>query len=361
MKFCGLAILLAICSLSLAGCSLLPAEETLPQAPVINAYQGEDFTLCYVQRGDLVQTESFNVSYSAVRVEKLSFPVSGILFKDVYVRVGDTVQAGQLLAELDQSNLSEQLRSLEDQAEQLRLSIQQTETSRDLALEEQRIRLSFIEDEEELENAATLEDIERPYAASLTELHDRLRIVNMQLDALEEQRAQRRLVAGIDGTVSYLRSLKDTDLSVEGEHILTISDSSSSMFLLKTEELELFEPGMELKVSMGQDEIPVAVVDPSTLEGVTPEEDTVYLLPTDAAALALEDGDRGTLSLELARQPDCLYINAKAVKSMGNEHFVYYQDENGLRSMKTVVTGFEADGYIQILEGLEQGEAVILR
>ena len=118
---------------------------------------------------------------------------------------------------------------------------------------------------------------------------------------------------------------------------------------------------MELKVSMGQDEIPVAVVDPSTLEGVTPEEDTVYLLPTDAAALALEDGDRGTLSLELARQPDCLYINAKAVKTMGNEHFVYYQDENGLRSMKTVVTGFEADGYIQILEGLEQGEAVILR
>lgn len=130
------------------------------------------------------------------------------------------------------------------------------------------------------------------------------------------------------------------------------------MFLLKTEELELFEPGMELKVSMGQDEIPVAVVDPSTLEGVTPEEDTVYLLPTDAAAWPWRTATGEPSAWNWPASPDCLYINAKAVKTMGNEHFVYYQDENGLRSMKTVVTGFEADGYIQILEGLEQGEAV---
>lgn len=43
------------------------------------------------------------------------------------------------------------------------------------------------------------------------------------------------------------------------------------------------------------------------------------------------------------------------------KRFVYVQDENGLRAMAEVETGFEADGFVEILSGLEEGDAVILK
>ena len=38
-----------------------------------------------------------------------------------------------------------------------------------------------------------------------------------------------------------------------------------------------------------------------------------------------------------------------------------YSDENGLRAMAEVETGFEAGGFVEILSGLEEGDAVILK
>ena len=85
-----------------------------------------------------------------------------------------------------------------------------------------------------------------------------------------------------------------------------------------------------------------------------------YFTPDDAAA-ALADGDRGAVTLELDRREDVLYVNASAVKRMDDKRFVYVQDENGLRAMAEVETGFEAGGFVQILSGLEEGDAVILK
>ena len=78
-------------------------------------------------------------------------------------------------------------------------------------------------------------------------------------------------------------------------------------------------------------------------------------------AAALADGDRGAVTLELDRREDVLYVNASAVKHMDDKRFVYVQDENGLRAMAEVETGFEAGGFVEILSGLEEGDAVILK
>jgi len=354
---CLLVMLLLLC-----GCSLLPVEEELPQAPLINTLRQDNFTLGYVERGDLVRIKRFSATYSAVREERLSFSIGGLIFKDILVRVGDTVTAGDPLIQLDQSNLSDQLTDIENSIDSLHLSIRQLEQDRDLAMEEQEIRLSYL-DEDEQASAASPAEAARSYDKRLRELNDQLHIARMQRETIQAEMEKRVLRAGMDGTISYLRVLRDTDVSSVGEHLVTISDPSSSMFVVKVkeEELPLFTPGMQLSVTVRSDSYPVTVLDPTQLSGAQPQENTVYLLPDEKAALLLESGNSGSLELELDRREDCLYVNAGAVKTMQGQSFVYYQDENGLRSMKTVVTGFETDAYIEIVSGLAQGEAYIIK
>ena len=39
----------------------------------------------------------------------------------------------------------------------------------------------------------------------------------------------------------------------------------------------------------------------------------------------------------------------------------YYQDENGMRALKNVTTGLEANKMIEIVSGLEEGDMVIVK
>ena len=59
------------------GCALLPQEEQLPDAPVLKAFSGDNYTLVAVERGDIVKEETISCSYDAARQELLSFPVGG--------------------------------------------------------------------------------------------------------------------------------------------------------------------------------------------------------------------------------------------------------------------------------------------
>ena len=76
-------------------------------------------------------------------------------------------------------------------------------------------------------------------------------------------------------------------------------------------------------------------------------------------ALDLEDNDRGTLELVLDRREDALLLPEKAVSMMGEKQVVYYLDEEGIRRFREVTTGLAANGQIEILSGLNEGDEVI--
>ena len=55
-----------------------------------------------------------------------------------------------------------------------------------------------------------------------------------------------------------------------------------------------------------------------------------------------------------------LYIERTAIKSMDGKQFVYMQGEDGLRCTQRVTTGREVGSFVEILGGLDEGDAVIL-
>lgn len=344
---------------ALSGCALLPQEQEPPAAPVVQNKSANEFTFCYVQKGDLIKLQNYTASFAAVKEADLSFKVSGLRIDKLFVELGDTVREGQLLAQLESTGLKEELASKQARIDSIQLSIEDTQKAKDLAMEQQRMKISFMEYQKEKEEADTPEEVGRPYDVTLESLQTDLRVAQLDVKAVREKIAEREIVAPFDGAITYIKTLKDTDASSFGDTVLTVSDAQSSMFVISTKETEAFVPGTTYTMQVDQEQYEVTVADPDQVEGADTE-GKVYLTP-ERAAFDLEDGDKGFLTMELGRVDNCLYIDKGAVKTMNGQSFVYVQDENGIRVMKPITTGFDAGTFIQVTSGLEAEEAVILK
>lgn len=360
MKRYGLVILALAC-LSMSSCSLLPEEETFSTAPMVRVYEREAFQLAYAERGDMVLTEKVSCTYMPVQTEVLRYPVGGVYYDETFVEVGDSVVAGQLLSQLQLSGVQDNIENCKRQIEKLNIRLAAVEENRALAIEKQRILMK------ESTAAALneqLESIHEQYDAQKQSLTDELHLTEVQLSEYELQLAQRQLFAGIDGTVTYIRSVQNGDRSVEGDRFITIADASMSLFRADTDLWELFEPGQEYLITVSKKEYEAIVVTEEELgipatEKVPGEKEYVYF-KLKQPTFDLEDGDRGTLVVVLDSREDVLKVPESAVSTANGESIVYYQDEAGMKAYKPVVTGLRAEKMVEIVSGLTEGESVIV-
>jgi HlyD family secretion protein len=123
-----IGVLLAVAILATGGCtgtsSSRDEEPTPTPLPPPEVAQQPTYT---VQRGDVVDTVTFNGRVSPTVEEQLYFEANGRVL-DVLVKRNDIVEAGQLLAELDNSDLQRQL-------EQAKISLNTAQSNLDSALE----------------------------------------------------------------------------------------------------------------------------------------------------------------------------------------------------------------------------------
>ena len=346
------ALLLALC-----GCALLPVEETLPDAPITRRDPASEFTMTFVQRGDLARTQRYSVTYRAVRQEKLCFAQDGLRVENVYVAKGDSVRVGQLLMELEQEPLQARCDEAQARCDEAALALAQAQENRELARGQYALTLRGM-DEEQREDAPTMEEALLGHDRSIQRLEDELALARQELTQLREELEKRQLRAGIDGVVTFVRSVQPDERSSVSQIMVILSDSDSALFVVSTKAPEIFPEGLEVEVNLNQTVYPCTVI--SAQEAGASGENEVYLrcsLPT----AELSDGDSGYLYLELERCEDVLYVERTAVKSMDGKQFVYMQGEDGLRCTQQVTTGREVGSFVEILSGLDEGDAVILR
>lgn len=145
-------ILTVAASCLLSACQLIPKEEALPEPPVLKSYEMVDYHQIPVCRGDLVQRKTIKCQYISANVERLSFSLSEQKVGALYVEVGQSVHAGDLLAELEMEDQKERIHTLENQMEILRVNIRYAKNDRaleqrkqDALLTDIRNRLSDVE------------------------------------------------------------------------------------------------------------------------------------------------------------------------------------------------------------------------
>ena len=370
-KGIGWLLALAMVSSMLAGCQLIPEEESLPTRPVLHSYEEQGYTTATVLRGDLVATVSVRCQYVHVKEEHLSFSVGGLYIGKVYVTEGQQVKAGQLLAELEQDNLQENIASLEYQLrvlEQQKVHHQedcQLDVKKiDIVLEDLHQRLEQAEEPARQQLLAQIEQQEGKrqdaldsYAQKLQSAEDSIYLLGLRLEEAKETLKVRQIIAGMDGTVTFVDEVKEGARSVKGQKFISLSDLSTTVFTVTGENAKHFTPGEEVLLTCQDKELAAYVADPAEFDAGDKQ---VAYLKLKQPEPSLQKGDSGTIRLTLDQRLDVLYVDTNAIETAGEETFVYILDENGLRVARTVTTGLTVNGFTEITEGLSEGDIVIV-
>lgn len=369
----GIKLGALLLTMSFAGaCSLLPVEEEAPPPPVIRSYEKVEYRFAEVSRGDIVETKRITCQYSPALEETLSFSVGGVLIESVYVSSGDVVKKGDILAVLESGLLSSQIDNQTLELEKLKLGRSQLTDTYKLNLEAETIKLESLR--EELESAGegerhmlelqaeaqekAIATLAKNYRLQLDVYDTRIKASSEKLADLNSQMEKRKLIAGIDGTVTYVKETNPYSTSVENEKFIIIADKTSSVFIVSGDDASYLKPGDAVSVLLSNEYREATVVDATEL-GLEPSDRLAYIRLNETA-FDIKERATGSITLELDRRDGVLYVPRSAVKSANGKSIVYMLSEDGIKTMREIKTGFEAENKVEIISGLDLGDQVIV-
>ena len=344
----------------LTGCSILPKEEIRRTAPLLVETEQEEFELSYVTRGDLALTQRVSCTYIPIQKFNLTFGVSGEYIDEMYVKTGDIVKEGQVLGQLRMDGVEETIADLNFSIDSIKLSIEHLNENREIMIQRQKIL--YAADPEKMQEA--IDEINKSYDQTQRNYEDNLFLYEMQLQTTYEQKRKRQLISPIDGTVTYARKYMESSVSDETERAITVVDATMSLFSASSENWDRFNVGDSYIITCKKTDYEATVIDPAEYgidagERIIGKRANVYLT-LNTPALELEDNDKGTLTLVLDSRTEVLIVHENAISSANDEAIAYVLGKDGMKTYKKVKVGLKAGKYYEVIEGLEEGEEVIV-
>lgn len=359
---CFLVMVLLLSAALMSSCALLPEEESVRTAPMVRGYVRPTYETTTVERGDLIQKVKVSCNYVPVQTVSLPFALDDVYIDRYMVQAGDTVEKGQLLAQLQLGDLENRIANVENEIAVLELKTEHEKKLYDIEQRRLAITTAGMEVSEKKETLAASQE---SYEERMQALEDERALRQLALEKLTDDLNARQIRAPFDGTITRVAKFKDGDMSEFGVGVITLVDSTRSIFRANTEYWDRFSPGdvHEITVQKIPYEAVVASAEELGLKEQTRVEGKksyVYFALTQPS-FELEDGDVGTIEIVLDERLDVLHVPAKTVSAAGETPIVYYLREDGMKAYKTVETGVTIDGRIQILSGLEEGETIIMQ
>lgn len=333
-------VLLAVGS---TGCSLLPNEGDKVHNIVVKEEQQLNYDLVEVVRTDVKRTKNIYFKYSQMDEESYGFVLDGQRIIEVCVNVGDNVEVGDVLARIDTSGAKAQLEELYYNRESSQLNLKHTKE-----------RMQY-----EINRAADAEQvaaIRERYKGSLQNFDDELKILGMKIEQYEKIAENGEIYATMAGRVTKVKSGLVGKRSVADEEIITVIDTTKCSFRTERNELtEGFTEGMRVTLTRNNGETYSGTITP--IEGG--DNDKFIYLKLDEVAEDLVVGIDATYQLVLESSENALALPILTVHTMGDKHYIYYESEDGLKSIKYITVGMKGDTMYEIVDGLTEGEVVI--
>lgn len=357
-----LPILFLLCAIGLGGCGG-QTQETDTLILVEQEKEEEDYDLCIAARKDIVQAVTLNCQYTAVHTEGITYHTGGQIIREVMVKEGDSVTAGQLLVSLAKEDIAEQIEELTYQMERTQILLDSVLAAKQSEIDMENLEYSHTNQwYMDLEaHEKQLARIEENYAYTIEDYEDQLYMDGLRLEQLEEELNEGKLYAGISGTVVYVKPDLEGSVTVADERIMTITNSTECVFETdRVEEAQYFEEGIPVTI-----EIPVGTDAGSyevmpILPGNDPDKLCFRLSGADSDA-QINIGTRGNITVILDEREDALCISPKALHSSDGENYVYVLDEDGSCRTAWVEIGMRTQSEVEILSGLTEGDKVILQ
>ena len=296
----------------------------------------------------------------------------------VLVDVGDSVKAGQLVAEMDPVDIEQRLASLDATIERARsaqaaiaaqladalakgeLAASNMKRNQDLA--EKQFISSGALDARAQEKASAEAALDSARANALGAAQDLLR-AKADRAALLQQRANVRLTAPSDGVVSA-RDAEPGSTVVAGQPVLRLIDPASLWVKLRVDQGRSAGLRMGLRArltlrSAPQEPVSGTVARVELLSDSVTEE-RIAQLAFDQAPLAVSVGDMAEATIALPAIAKSLIVPITSLQREGGATGVWRM-ESGKPVFAPVRVGLTSlDGQVQILQGLKAGEEVVV-
>lgn len=346
------------------GCALLPTEKEPEELTVVLSNDGIEYTMDVVRRGDITLNGTVNCLYAQTKEEQLSFSVDERLISNVYVEKGDYVSAGTLLAALNIDGIDEDIANEEYEITKLSLLISQTKELMEFdkierAAKRDREYYVTMEYNQLLDYDEETLNLINTYLLQIEDYEDALSIAKLRLDAGNQKKSESLIYSSMSGTVSFVKQNLLGSLCVAGENVITIIDGSDCSFTSDNiEYASYFKENKPITITTGYGKKFTTYETYPAFMDSWGEKMSFKLTTPD---IELKIGTTGVIQLVLDERNDILYINKSALHVADEKYYVYTLDENAMRMQQFVTVGLLGSDYVEIIDGLTEGDFVIIK
>ncbi|MBE5937403.1 MAG: biotin/lipoyl-binding protein [Lachnospiraceae bacterium] len=344
---------------ALSGCQIIPKEEEYNKAALVKEYEADEFSMATVKRGDVRDYKRINCEYLNSNVQNVELG-DWEMIKKINVKVGDKVKEGDVLAEYMSDDLDSAIEEVRYQIGIKEAMMEQAGIMQNLEIKKQELVLN---------DETAIQAIIENYDAEISRLGTELSDLNRQLEDYNRELEFTQIKAEFDGTVTYVNE----ELTManpwerggngagrgmnkaKNNRVVSITDGAKPYFVADRKSSEFVEKlaeGDTIFVSNGDERYETIVHFPNKRQ--------VYFLMDDEPE-GIQSGTHADAEYVIQERLGVLYLPKSAVYKMGEEYIVYLEDENGLKSAKKITIGLEAENKVEIVDGLQYGDSVIVR
>ena len=316
--------------ITLTSCYLFPKEEEILEPPLLEPSE-ITYNLMEVKKGDIERRIEGTAGFVSVEQKNIFFGKSSGRLEEILVSTGAAVTEGQLLAKLNTGDLQDRI-----------------------ALQQLTFRRYEILYERAVETGAD------DYSIELAKID--LDIARINLNSLMAAMEESMIYAPISGIVVYLDTrLGQGDLVSQFQIIMKLADPAKLQLQYSGSNLSEFKLGMKVDVRIGSETfIGNIIMTPANVPSDADQSmKNVVLIEVENRPSDVTLGSMAYISLLLERSEDTIIVPKNVIKSYMSRKYVILL-ENGQRVERDVRTGIETVTQVEVLEGLEAGEMIIV-
>jgi len=308
-----------------------------------------------VQHGDVIGTVKLTGRLEPVNQQSLFFPIEGRVHS-LYVRQGDNVQAGTLIADLDMAaDLQRQLDLIKINLQRYQINAKIAQLNVDLFVEETPPGSVGYDKQLAIEKLKLdLANLDVQQATIGTE-------------ELQDSLSKNQLVSPMTGQVTFLQIGEGSQVHAF-DSIGTVADTSQlevSATTSHTSILDTLDIGMTatLVPASGSGRPTSGTIRRLPLPGTgadQPDQDKSIRISMDRSPIdgGYQMGDLVDITVVIIKRMNVLWLPPQAIREFGGRKFVVLQ-EGDVQRRVDVKVGVVSDDRVEIITGLNEGQVVV--
>jgi macrolide-specific efflux system membrane fusion protein len=322
-----IVIFLAISTVCFSACNFLPKEEETIQTSVVQP-ETESSNSYVAKKSDISKSIKCGGMFSSSSSQSLSFKQRSGVISQIYIKNGDTIKKGDVIAELASNESMQDLKKQEFQ-------ISKAEATYN-----------------DLVNANTSEvEIKR---ASID-----LKIAKLGYESIQLELNKNKIISPISGKVVKMVKTTPGEMVKANESVAIVADSSSINVECEFENAKDAKVGMKAKITYSTSEVEGKVVEVVSSIGKDEIFHTIPYIIINIAGLPKGASlyDKVDVNFETINRKNVIVIPKGFVRTSGDKSVVTIL-KNNKRTEISVNIGIQNEIMAEVISGINEGDKV---